>query len=120
QADGPAAVPDGADGPGLAGGAPDLAADLIEGAGGPGHDVERGGAQARLRCAGGGGPGDPVRAVGGQVGEQLAAFLAELVEEGVHGAGLAAGRGPDPQSGVVVGHDDQVLMAALVGDLVDS
>src|ERR1019366_7134032 len=61
-------------GPGVAGGAPDLAADLVEGAGGPGDDVERVGAQDRLRRAGGGRPGDPVRAVSGQAGEQPAAF----------------------------------------------
>jgi hypothetical protein len=82
--------------------------------------VERIGAQDGLRRAGGGGPGDPVRAVGGQVGEQSGAFLAELVEECVHGAGLAAGRSPDQQPGVVVDHDDQVLVAALIGDLVDA
>jgi hypothetical protein len=43
--------------------------------------VERVSAQDRLRRAGGGRPGDPVRAIGGQVGEQLAAFLPELIEE---------------------------------------
>jgi hypothetical protein len=77
------------------------------------------GAQDCPRRAGGGGPGDPVRAVGGQVGQQPGPFLAELAGEGVHGPGLAAGRGPDQQPGVVVHHDDQVLMAAFIGDLVD-
>ena len=118
DADRPAAMPDRLDGPRPAGGAPDLAADLVEGAGGPGDDVERVSAQDRLRRAAGGRPGDPVRAVSGQVGEQPAAFLAELIEEGVHGAGLAAGRGPDQQPGVVIDHDDQVYMAAFIGDLV--
>jgi hypothetical protein len=112
-------MPDWGDGTGLAGSAPDLPAYLVEGAGGPGDDVERVGAQDGLRRAGGGGPGDPVRAVGRQVGEQRGAFLAELIEEGMHGLGLAAGRGPDQQPGVVVHHDDQVLMAAFIGDLVD-
>src|ERR1019366_6625555 len=63
DADRKAAVPDRRDGPGVAGGAPDLAAGLVEGVGGPGDDVERVGAQDRLRRAGGGRPGDPVRAV---------------------------------------------------------
>jgi hypothetical protein len=67
QADGPAAVPDRGGGPGLAGCAPDFAADFVQGAGGPGDDVERVGAQDCLRRGGGDGPGDPVRAVGGQV-----------------------------------------------------
>src|ERR1022692_3770091 len=42
DADRPAAVPDRRDGPGLAGGAPDLTADLVPGARGPGGDVGRG------------------------------------------------------------------------------
>jgi len=61
--------------------------------------VERIGAQDCLRGAGTGRPADPVSAVGGQVGEQPAAFLAELAGEGVHGPGFAAGRGPDEQPG---------------------
>ncbi len=81
--------------------------------------MERVGAQDCLRGAGSGRPGDPVRAVGGHVGQQPAALFAEGVEEGVHGPGLAAGRGPDQHPGVVVHHDDQVLVATLVGDLVD-
>jgi hypothetical protein len=40
DADPPAAMPDRIGGAGLAGGAPDLTADFIEGTGGPGDDVE--------------------------------------------------------------------------------
>ena len=44
---------------------------------------------------------------------------AEGVEERVHGLGVPAGRGPHQLAGVVVDDHHDVLVAALIGDLVD-
>ena len=44
----------------------------------------------------------------------------EQVEEAVEGLLVPPDRGPDEATGVVVDHDGQVAVAALVGDLVDA
>src|SRR5690606_21894356 len=98
---------------------PCLAADVVEGFGGPFDDVEGVGAAHRVRAPLGDHGADPVRAVGGDVGDQGGAFLTEGVEEPFQGGLLPAGRGPHQPAGVVVDHDGQVLLPALVGDLVD-
>jgi hypothetical protein len=82
--------------------------------------VERVGAQDGLRRAAGDHAADPVRAVGGDVGEFRGPAGSEAIEEGLQGLAVVSGRGPDEQPAVVVDDDDQVLMAAFIGDLVDS
>ena len=49
----------------------------------------------------------------------MLAFGAELVEEDVECGVVAAGAGPHQVAAVVVDDDDQVAVAAFVGDLVD-
>jgi hypothetical protein len=44
----------------------------------------------------------------------------EGVEEGTQRRLVSTGAGPDQPSGVVVDHDGQVLVVALVGDLIDA
>ena len=51
--------------------------------------------------------------------ELRGAFVAELVEEHLQVGVGAARAGPHQMAGVVVDHDDQVAVPALVGDLVD-
>ena len=77
------------------------------------------GAQDCLRRAAGDHAADPVRAVGGDVGELRGPAGSEAAGEGLQGLAVAAGRGPDQQSAVVIDDDDQVLMPAFIGDLVD-
>ena len=63
--------------------------------------------------------GDPVRTVGGDVGDLAAPLLTEGVEEALEGGLVPAGGGPDQPTGVVVDDHGQVAVAALVGDLID-
>jgi len=53
------------------------------------------------------------------VGELSGSGIAELVEEPVEGGVVLACRCPDQTAGVVIDHDGQVAMTALVGDLID-
>ena len=109
------ALPDSA-----AGFVPGLSANLVEGVGGPPDHVEGIGAADRVEALLGDHSADPVRAVRGDVGDQLAPVLAEGVEEELQG-GLVPARGsPHESSRVVVDHDGEVAVAALVGDLIDS
>jgi transposase len=57
--------------------------------------------------------------VSADVGEGGRPFGAELVEEHAQGGVVAARAGPHQRAGVVVHDDDQVVVAAFVGDLVD-
>jgi hypothetical protein len=63
--------------------------------------------------------GDPVGRVGADVGDLGGPFVAEGVEEPPQGRFVPPGRGPHQRAGVVIDHDHQVAVAALVGDLVD-
>jgi hypothetical protein len=81
--------------------------------------MERVGAAHGVRGAAGLDPGDPVRHFGRDVGQLGGAFGAELVEEDVQSGVVAARSRPHQTAGVVIDHDDEVAVAALVGDLVD-
>ncbi len=98
---------------------PDLPADLIEGVGGPLHDVEGVHAANRLRAAQCDHVGDPVPGIGGVVGDQLGAVLAEFHEEAVKGLLIAAFGHPDQPPAVMVNDHDQVLLPAPERHLVD-
>ena len=64
---------------------------------------------------------DPVRGVGRHMGDLGAARLdAQGVEERAHGGAVTTRRGPHQPAAVVVDHHGQVLVAALVGDLIDA
>ena len=63
--------------------------------------------------------GDPVRHVSRNMGQQRGSFGAEFVEEHFQGGVVAARSGPHELAAVMVNDDDQVSVAALVGDLVD-
>ena len=102
-----------------ASGVPCLTADLVEGLGGPLHDVEGVGAPHRVAAAAGDHGADPVRAVGTDVGDQVAALLTEGIEEPLQSGLLPAGCGPHQPAGIVVDHHGQVPLPALVGDLID-
>src|SRR3954452_10999649 len=90
-----------------AGGVPGLAADVVEGLGGPLDDVEGVGAADRVRTPVGDHGADPVRAVGTDVGDLGAALLPEGVEEPVEGGLLLSVSGPHQLPGVVVDHHRQ-------------
>ena len=97
-----------------AGGVPRVATDLVEGLGGPGDHMKRVRAAHRVRTAFGDHRGDPVRAVGGHVGDLPAALGAQGGEEPAQRLLVPAGGGPDQVPGVMVDHDGQVQVAALV------
>ena len=98
---------------------PGSSADLVEGVGGPPDDVEGVGAADRVGAVVGDHSADPVRTVGGDVGDLAAPLLTEGVEEALEGGLVPAGGGPDQPTGVVVDDHGQVAVAALVGDLID-
>ncbi len=104
---------------GAAGAVPGLPTDHVEGVGRPADHVERVGAAHRVRASLGDHVADPLRAVGADLGDQRAALRAEGVEERVQGGLVPAWRGPHQPAGVVVDHDRQIPVPALVGDLVD-
>lgn len=105
--------------PGPAGVVPHLAADLVQGVGGPGHQVERVSAAHRGRAPLGDHVRDPVRPVLGHVRDQPGPVGAESVEERAQGGLVPPGSSPHQPLRVVVHHDGQVPVAALVRDLVD-
>ena len=98
---------------------PDAAADLVEGVSGPFHYGERIGHPHRTRAPGGDDGVDEVSSICAHVGDLGAALLTEEVKEGVHGCTASARRRPHQSAGVVIDHNHQVLVAPLVGDLVD-
>jgi len=63
--------------------------------------------------------GDPLRGVGAHQADLGAALLAEQVEEALQGLLVPADPRPHQAPGVVVHHDHQVAVAALVADLID-
>jgi hypothetical protein len=65
------------------------------------------------------GVGDPSSRISRYVADLSASFLAEQLEELVEGGLVAAHTSPDQPAAVVVDHNRQVLVAPLVGDLVD-
>ncbi len=87
------------------------------------HDVERVGAAHRVRASVGDHVGDPVRAVGGDMGDLGASTRRRRlqgVEEGMPGSAVSRpGAAHTSRPRVVVDHHGQVPVAALVGDLVD-
>ena len=74
----------------------------------------------RRRAARGHHVGDPARGVGGHVGDLRAALGAKHVEKPAQGRRVAPRRGPHQPATVVVDHDRQVAVLALVGDLIDT
>src|SRR4029453_8727185 len=105
-----------------AGVVPRLATHGIECLSGPADDVKRVGASDGVGAAFADHVGDPFGPVGGDVGDLGASTLSrclQRIEEGVHGRAFAAGTGPHQPAAVVVDHDGQVFVAALVGDLID-
>ena len=85
----------------------------------PGHDVERIRAAHRVRAALGDDIGDPVRRIRRDVRDQRAALETELVEEPPQRVGVASGRGPHQPPSVMIDHHGQVVVMALVADLID-
>jgi hypothetical protein len=63
--------------------------------------------------------GDPGRAIRGNMRDQCAAFGAESVEERGQGGLVLARCRPDETAGIVVDDAGQILVAALVTDLVN-
>ena len=102
------AAPGGAQLPG------DPAAQLVQPLICPLDDVERVQADLRLRCLLAHDRVDPVRPVGGHVGQQPRPLLTEGAEERLHGGLAASLADPGDPPGVVIGDDDQVLAAALI------
>lgn len=98
---------------------PGLAAQLVERVGGPRDHMKRIRAAHRVLAVGLHGVGDPVGCIGRNVGDLGAAVLAEQLEEAVQRGLVAAHAGPEEPAGVVVDHDGQVPVPALVGDLID-
>jgi hypothetical protein len=74
----------------------------------------------RVRASFGYDLGDPVGLIGGHVGDQGAAVGSEQVEELPQRRPVSARCCPQQSAGVVVDHDGDVAVAALVGDLVDA
>jgi hypothetical protein len=97
-----------------------LTTDLVESVGGPLDDVERVGAQDRVRAPFGDDLGDPVGLIGRHMGDCGAAVRPELVEEDAQGGTIPARRGPHQPAGAVIDHHGEVVTAPLVGDLVDA
>ncbi len=64
--------------------------------------------------------GNPVRRVGGHMRNLGAALGTQRVEKPPQGGGVAARRGPHQPATVVVDHHRQVLVVALVRDLIDA
>ena len=85
----------------------------------PRDDVERIGAPLCVRGSLGDDAGDPARHVRRNMGQQGSAFVAEFVEEHLQIGVGAARAGPHQTSGVVIDHDNQIAVPALVGDLID-
>ena len=82
--------------------------------------MKRIGTADRGRAALGDHVGDPVRGVGGDMGDLRAPLGAQRVEKPPQGGGVAARCGPHQPAAVVVDHHRQVLVVALVGDLIDA
>jgi len=80
--------------------------------------MKRIGAADRVRTPVGDHGGDPVRAVGGHVRDLRATLWPERVEEAGQGGLVPARRGPHQPTRVVVDHHGQILVPALVGDLI--
>ena len=64
--------------------------------------------------------GDPVRGVGGHVRDLRTPLGAQRVEKPAQRLRVAARRGPHQPATVVVDHHRQVVVVALVGDLIDT
>jgi len=88
--------------------------------GGPGDDVKGIEAADGIGTAQRDHVGDPAGAVGADVGDQLAARLAELEEEAVESRFVAALVGPDQAFAIVVDHHYQVALTLTETDLVDT
>src|SRR6476660_10622175 len=104
-----------------AGGVPRFATHGIHCLGGPADDVKRVGASHRGRASIADHVSDPFGSVSGDVADPGASTLPrclQRIEEGVHGRAFAAGTGPHQPAAVVVDDDGQVLVVALVGDLI--
>ena len=82
--------------------------------------MKRIGTADRGRAALGDHVGDPVRGVGGDMGDLRTPLGAQRVEKPPQGGGVAARRGPHQPATVVVDHHRQVVVVALVGDLIDT
>ena len=85
----------------------------------PRDDVKRIGAAHGVRGSLGNDAGDPARHVRRDVGQLRSAFVAEFVVEHLKVGVGAARADPHQMAGVVIDHDDQVAVSALVGDLID-
>jgi len=105
--------------PGATGGVPGLATYLVEGLGGPPHDMKRIRALLRGRATFSDHGRDPVRAVGTDVGQLGAALGTQNIEERTQRGPVPPRCGPHQPATVVVDDHSQVLVSALVGDLVD-
>src|ERR1700716_2848072 len=105
-----------------AGVVPRFATHCIECLGGPADDVKRVSASDSFWASIAdhvSDPFGPVRADMGDLGASTLPRCLQRIEEGVHGRAFPARTGPHQPAAVVVYHDGQVLVAALVGDLVD-
>ena len=93
---------------------------VIQCPGGPADHVKRVGTADRLGAARGDHVDDPAGGIGRDVGDLSTPIRSQRVEEPVQGRVVAAGRGPDQPAAVVVDHDRDVVVSALIGDLVDA
>jgi hypothetical protein len=81
--------------------------------------VERVGAAHRLRAVLLDHLADPLGPIGADMGDLPTSFLPEGLEEATQGRLVPTHAGPHQPAAVVVDDDGQVLVVALVGDLVD-
>ncbi len=92
----------------------------IECLGGPGHHMKRIGAADRGRATLGDHIGDPVRRVGGHMGDLGGPLGAQGIEKPAQGGGVTPWGGPHQSAAVVVDHHREVLVVALIRDLIDA
>jgi len=105
-----------------AGVVPRLATHGIECLSGPTDDVKRVGASHGVGTSIADHVSDPCGPISGDMGDLGASTrprCLQRIEEGAHGRAFPAGTGPHQAAAVVINHDGQVLVAALVGDLID-
>ena len=103
-----------------AGGVPDLAAQLIQGVGRPGDDVERVHAEFGVGAVLLDGVGDPGAGVGADQPDLCAALRTEQVEELGEGWLVATRGGPEQPTAVMIDDDRQVSLTPAITGLVDA
>src|SRR5450830_384046 len=103
----------------FAGGIPRSPAYFIEGVGGPFHNMERVRAADGVGALLGHDSSDPRGPVGGNMGDLRGSFRPERIKERAQGGLVLTRRHPDQTAAVVVDDNGQILVSALIGNLID-